>query len=229
MLKPAAAPFMRYADSVEQFIHVNEAHKSGALEYVYRGLDKLGTAAWTINRRVFETMGAVWNDGRAMAGIPVRDPHINIVDPAAEEALSSEDTESSLDPKGRFSQRQALRALLSARRSAYGQRCSVNYQLEIARAVSRSDSTFARRSSHACSLSAKHSTSLTTSTSEAAPIRSLATSTTLGTISPGACLPLRTVDRWGDPASSGSKYMSRTRQATTKRAWTSARLLRTTI
>jgi DNA-directed RNA polymerase len=150
------APLMRTRDSPEQALHLLEAHRFHGLENVYKALDKLGNTPWNINRPVFDTMSTVWNQGIQLAGIPIRDPHLNLkpdqieklffsspssTNPASDDEhhdqLENQSSSSQLEnPRSEGEKKEIYRSLLASRRSAYGQRCSVNYQLEIARAVS---------------------------------------------------------------------------------------------
>ncbi|KAA1068694.1 DNA-directed RNA polymerase [Puccinia graminis f. sp. tritici] len=152
------APLMRTRDSPEQALHLLEAHRFHGLENVYKALDKLGNTPWNINRPVFDTMSTVWNQGIQLAGIPIRDPHLNLkpdqieklffsspppssTTPASDdehldqlENQSSSSSSQLENPRSEGEKKEIYRSLLASRRSAYGQRCSVNYQLEIARA-----------------------------------------------------------------------------------------------
>ncbi|OAV95208.1 hypothetical protein, variant [Puccinia triticina 1-1 BBBD Race 1] len=136
------APLMRTRDSPEQALHLLEAHRYNGLEPVYKALDKLGQTPWKINRPIFDVMSAVWNQGIELAGIPIRDPHLNLKPEQIEKLFFSASAPSADDdqdpqlenPRSEGEKKEIYRSLLASRRSAYGQRCSVNYQLEIARA-----------------------------------------------------------------------------------------------
>ncbi|KAH9461338.1 hypothetical protein Pst134EA_017647 [Puccinia striiformis f. sp. tritici] len=147
------APLMRTRDSPEQALHLLEAHKhNNGLEDIYKALDKLGQTSWRINRPIFDVMSSVWNSGIELAGIPIRDPHLNLKPDHIEKLFfsnkpsieddhphdsndsSSSSSSTSDNPRSEGEKREIYRSLLASRRSAYGQRCSVNYQLEIARA-----------------------------------------------------------------------------------------------
>ncbi|PLW04732.1 hypothetical protein PCASD_26132 [Puccinia coronata f. sp. avenae] len=152
------APLMRTRDSPEQALHLLEAHRYNGLESVYKALDKLGQTPWNINRPIFDTMSRVWNAGVELAGIPIRDPHLNLKPEHIEKLFFSTPSSSVThhhdnhnsdpllnlepdlepshleNPRSEGEKKEIYRSLLASRRSAYGQRCSVNYQLEIARA-----------------------------------------------------------------------------------------------
>ncbi|KAI9614973.1 hypothetical protein KEM48_005886 [Puccinia striiformis f. sp. tritici PST-130] len=134
-------------------LHLLEAHKhNNGLEDIYKALDKLGQTSWRINRPIFDVMSSVWNSGIELAGIPIRDPHLNLKPDHIEKLFfsnkpsieddhphdsndsSSSSSSTSDNPRSEGEKREIYRSLLASRRSAYGQRCSVNYQLEIARA-----------------------------------------------------------------------------------------------
>lgn len=139
------APLMRTRDSPEQSLHLLEAHRYNGLESVYKALDKLGQTAWKINRPIFDTMSRVWNAGIELAGIPIRDPHLNLQPEQIEKLFFNTppinpdphhlEPSQIENPRSEGEKKEIYRSLLASRRSAYGQRCSVNYQLEIARAV----------------------------------------------------------------------------------------------
>jgi DNA-directed RNA polymerase len=57
------ASAMRYKDSHEQKIYMQEASNSGNLELVYSGLDVLGATPWRVNRAIFDVVLEVWNSG----------------------------------------------------------------------------------------------------------------------------------------------------------------------
>ncbi|MBW0481557.1 hypothetical protein O181_021272 [Austropuccinia psidii MF-1] len=133
------APLMRTKDSPEQNLHVMEAHRHNGLEPIYKALDKLGQTAWAINRPIFDIMATVWNSGQELAGIPIRDPHVNLTFEGIDGPQGLVDGELNHEneqenPRSEGQRREIYRSLLASRRSAYGQRCSVNYQLEIAKA-----------------------------------------------------------------------------------------------
>lgn len=119
---------MRYKDSVEQQIYLKEASKNGQFELVYAGLDVLGSTPWRINRKVFDVVIEVWNSGERMGKLP----------PATYDKPEPElpESEGLSDMRARTVFLQRQKAYNQARANNHSDRCSVNYRLEIARAVS---------------------------------------------------------------------------------------------
>jgi DNA-directed RNA polymerase len=118
---------MRFKDSQEQQQYLKHASSRGNVELVYAGLDVLGSTPWQINRKIFDVVLEVWNAGYRLGKLP----------PAAyEEPEPEKTTEMETDQKARsvFIQRQ--RQWLVNKANNHSDRCSVNYKIEIARAVS---------------------------------------------------------------------------------------------
>lgn len=118
---------MRYKDSVEQQVYVKEASKNGQFELVYAGLDVLGSTPWKINRKVFDVVIQVWNSGERLGKLP----------PASYDQPEPEIPENSIDMKVRSVYLQRQKGYNQAKANNHSDRCSVNYRLEIARAVSK--------------------------------------------------------------------------------------------
>lgn len=158
---------MRFKDSQEQQQYLKHASSRGNVELVYAGLDALGSTPWQINRKIFDVVLEVWNAGYRLGKLP----------PAVYEEPEPEKTpEIETDQKARslFIQRQ--RQWLVNKANNHSDRCSVNYKIEIARAVSLLIQNFFHllpMLTILLSFWATLSISLTTSTSVAAPIRSL--------------------------------------------------------
>lgn len=118
---------MRFKDSQEQQQYLKHASSRGNVELVYAGLDVLGSTPWQINRNIFDVVLEVWNAGYRLGKLP----------PAVYEEPEPEKTpEMETDQKARsvFIQRQ--RQWLVNKANNHSDRCSVNYKIEIARAVS---------------------------------------------------------------------------------------------
>ena len=117
---------MRFKDSVEQEVYLREATNAGAAELVYAGLDVLGSTPWKINKPIFDVVIQVWNSGVRMGRLPpaVYDELEPVLDPAKEM-----DMEEKRNHIGRHKQWTQLKA------NNHSDRCSVNYKIEIARAV----------------------------------------------------------------------------------------------
>lgn len=124
---------MRFKESQEQQTYLRHASTQGSLELIYASLDVLGSTPWTINRKIFELVLQVWNSGQRWCKIP----------PAVYDLPEPDRTDNiDTDPKARmiYLQRQKMHILGKA--NNHSDRCSVNYKIEIARAVS---TYFARR------------------------------------------------------------------------------------
>jgi DNA-directed RNA polymerase len=160
---------MRFKDSQEQQQYLKHASSRGNVELVYAGLDVLGSTPWQINRKIFDVVLEVWNAGYRLGKLP----------PAVYEEPEPERTpEMETDQKARsiFISRQ--RQWLVNKANNHSDRCSVNYKIEIARAVSLLIRFFFVLTAFSMlmrspSFWATLSISPITSTSVAAPIHSL--------------------------------------------------------
>ncbi|EGS21689.1 RNA polymerase-like protein [Thermochaetoides thermophila DSM 1495] len=119
------SPLIRLKNhEIEQKIYAEAAIERGDMEQMMRGLDVLGKTAWRINRKVFDVMLTVWNEGIAFANIPALHPNIPI----------PPEPDSSDDPmKKRIWMRQ-VKAIQNEKSGMHSVRCFMNFQLEIARA-----------------------------------------------------------------------------------------------
>jgi DNA-directed RNA polymerase len=118
---------MRFKDSQEQLSYLRHASDQGHLELVYAGLDVLGSTPWQVNRKVFDVVLKVWNSGEGVSKIP---PAIyNVPEPEKPENYES-------DPKARLVHIARQKAWSHIKANNHSDRCSVNYRIEIARAVS---------------------------------------------------------------------------------------------
>ena len=117
---------MRFKDVQEQLAYVREASDKGSLELVYAALDILGSTAWKINRPVFDVVIKVWNTGERFLKIP---PVIfDIPEPVKPANYDS-------DPQAKAKYLPSLKRWAREKADAHSDRCSVNYKVEIARAV----------------------------------------------------------------------------------------------
>jgi DNA-directed RNA polymerase len=125
-VNPALGLAMRFKDSVEQEVYLREATNAGAVELVYAGLDILGSTPWKINKPIFDVVLSVWNSGVRMGKLPpaVYDEPEPVLDPAKE---------NDMEEKRNHIGRHKLWAQFKA--NNHSERCSVNYKIEIARAV----------------------------------------------------------------------------------------------
>lgn len=118
---------MRFKDSQEQLSYLRHASEQGHLELIYAGLDVLGSTPWQVNRKVFDVVLKVWNSGERVCKIP----------PAVYDAPEPEKPENyESDPKARLIHITRQRAWSHIKANNHSDRCSVNYKIEIARAVS---------------------------------------------------------------------------------------------
>nr|ASF90204.1 hypothetical protein SPAR04594 [Bartheletia paradoxa] len=116
---------MRFKDSIEQLSYLRQASEKGNIENVFTALDVLGSTPWTINRRVFDQVITVWNSGEALGELPAENPpEEDIPRPVGYDT----------DPKIKSNHLRLLKKIQADRRNNHGQRCDVNYKLEIARA-----------------------------------------------------------------------------------------------
>lgn len=123
------AEMMRFRDSPEQLQHIKKAAENRELDTVFAALDVLGSTAWSINRQVYDVISQVWNSGESLAGLPVKDPLLNIRDPPRPKDVDT-------DLAARTMYRRELKEAELFRRNQHSERCTINYKLEIARAVS---------------------------------------------------------------------------------------------
>lgn len=117
---------MRFKDSQEQKAYLRHASQAGNVELVYAGLDVLGSTPWKINRKVFDVVLEVWNSGTRLCKVPPA-----AYDEPEPEKPSNYDT----DIKVKSVHGQRLKAYQQAKANNHSDRCSVNYKIEIARAV----------------------------------------------------------------------------------------------
>ena len=119
---------MRYKESQEQQSYLKHASDQGNLELVYAGLDVLGSTPWQVNKRVFDVVLKVWNSGERMCKIP---PAVyDLPEPSKPESYES-------DPKARMVYLARQKAWSQGKANNHSDRCSVNYKVEISRAVRR--------------------------------------------------------------------------------------------
>lgn len=125
------AEIVRSRDSPEQAMYMKMASEHGHLDQIYSALDVLGSTAWQINKSVFDVVLQVWNSGEALADIPVDNAETAFPDPAMPDDVNLK------DPKVKEAYRVQLKELRNLRTKTHSQRCNLNYNLEIARAVRR--------------------------------------------------------------------------------------------
>lgn len=117
---------MRFKDSSEQELYLKEATNAGTVELVYAGLDVLGSTPWKVNKAIFDVVITVWNSGERMGKMP----------PAVFDQPAPEPPENMDDLEARSHHMIRHRAWAQNKANTHSERCSVNYKVEIARAVS---------------------------------------------------------------------------------------------
>ena len=157
---------MRFKDSREQEVYLRHASEAGRLELVFAGLDVLSSTPWKINRKVLDVVLEVWNSGERFGKIP---PAV----PDETEPQRPENLEFDNQAKSIYLERQKM--WLQNKAANHSDRCSVNYKVEIARAVCISQLLRGRIANFVRSSWVTPSTCRTTSTSAAAPTRFLPT------------------------------------------------------
>lgn len=115
---------IRSKDSPEQIAYLKAVSDANAIDTVYQGLNVLGEAAWTVNRKVFNIMSEVWNSGKDFLDIPGIQEKLELLPPPPRDADPSVHRDWKLKNK-------ELANKFSSNRST---RCDSNYKLEIARA-----------------------------------------------------------------------------------------------
>ncbi|KAI9152137.1 DNA-directed RNA polymerase [Paramyrothecium foliicola] len=110
---------------IEQKLYTTAAIKRGDMDQVFKGLDVLGKTAWKINKQTLDVMIEAWNSGDAIANLPALDPQLEI--PA--------EPDSSADPLEHRAWARAVKAIEHERSGLHSERCFMNLQLEIARAL----------------------------------------------------------------------------------------------
>lgn len=109
------------------------------MEAIFQGLDVLSSTPWVINREIFDVVLKVWNSGKEAPGIPPSST--TVVEPT-----KPDDYDTNLKAKADHLQR--IRAIISRKRNNHSERCSTNYKVEIARAVSGAEQPSLNMLSH---------------------------------------------------------------------------------
>lgn len=117
---------MRLKDTQEQLTYLRHACENKRLELLFAGLDVLGSTPWKINKDIFETVLKVWNLGKRFGKMPPAELDI----PEPEKPLNCDTDQAT---KAAYTER--FRSWQAEKANNHSIRCSVNYKLEIARAV----------------------------------------------------------------------------------------------
>lgn len=120
------ASLMRFKESVEQEKYLKSSIREGNIELVMEGLNVLGRTPWKINKDVFDVVLQVWNSGERLGKMPPA------VWDKPEPVPPPEDAD--LSARSMYIHKQKMHMQNIA--SNHSDRCSVNYKIEIARAVS---------------------------------------------------------------------------------------------
>lgn len=118
---------MRYKDSVEQQVYLKQASKDGSMELVYASLDVLGSTPWQINKDVFDIVLKVWNSGVRLGKLPPAE--YDRPEPVPPENIQT-------DLRAKSVHKLKVKLYNQSKANNHSDRCSVNYKIEIARAVS---------------------------------------------------------------------------------------------
>jgi DNA-directed RNA polymerase len=109
----------------EQKLYATAATRRGDMKKVLKGLDVLGKTAWSVNQKTLQVMVEAWNTGEAIANLPALDPQFDI----------PEEPDASADPLIRQSWARKIKQIENARSGLHSERCHMNLQLEVARAL----------------------------------------------------------------------------------------------
>ncbi|CCD26083.2 DNA-directed RNA polymerase NDAI_0G03060 [Naumovozyma dairenensis CBS 421] len=115
---------IRSKESPEQLAYLKAVSDKEAIDDVYNGLNALGKTAWTVNKRLFEIISKVWNEGIEFLDIPQIQYDMQLIPPPPRNSDPSILREWKLQNK-------EIANKISKNRSI---RCDTNYKLEIARA-----------------------------------------------------------------------------------------------
>jgi DNA-directed RNA polymerase, mitochondrial len=125
------ASAMRFKDSQEQATYLRHAASQGNCELVFAGLDVLGSTPWKINKDIFDVVLQVWNSGERLGKMPPAE--YDVLEPKMED-LVGDGGAADIKTKSVYGQR--MKGWLQGKANNHSDRCSVNYKIEIARAVS---------------------------------------------------------------------------------------------
>ena len=115
---------IRTKDSPEQIAYIEAASRSNTIDKVYDGLNVLGETSWTVNRKIFDVVSQVWNNGKPFLEIPGIQHEPEYIPRPASDA----------DPSEINTWKMKNREIANQFASNRSMRCDMNYKLEIARA-----------------------------------------------------------------------------------------------
>ncbi|KAI8809178.1 hypothetical protein BJ742DRAFT_708766 [Cladochytrium replicatum] len=117
---------VRLQGNLEHRALLNRAAEEDKLHVVLHSLDVLGATPWRVNVPVLEVVLECWNSGQEIGGIPPE--KIDEIPPPPE------DYETNMEAKRKYNFLKARR--LNDARNAFSKRCSTNYTIDIATALS---------------------------------------------------------------------------------------------
>lgn len=115
---------VRSRDSPEQLAYLKAVSESKAIDKIYDGLNVLGETGWTVNRKIFDVVSQVWNEGKEFLDIPGVNDELKLLPPPPR------DSDPSIIRQWKL-QNKEITNKYSSDKSV---RCDLNYKLEIARA-----------------------------------------------------------------------------------------------
>lgn len=119
---------MRIKDCPEQISYLKKASELNYLERVFAGLDVLGSTCWAVNKKVYEIVLKIWNSGEGKVNIPPAELKLEMPEMPPE-------AETEYLVRARWVR--TCRDITQKMRNNYSLRCSVNYRVDIAGAVSK--------------------------------------------------------------------------------------------
>ena len=118
-------PLVRTVKNDEHVEYLKAADEAGHLTTMMRALDILGATPWVINRKVFSVAVHFWNQKVAVAGLP------SDIEP--DDVPRPPDIETNVASAKKYKEECRRRQRVIS--NNFSERCSVNYKLDIARAL----------------------------------------------------------------------------------------------
>lgn len=117
---------MRTRDDPQQVQMVTHAINGGTAEAILHSLDVLSSTSWKVNRRVFDVVAHCWNEGEAIADIPASEAK-SVYNFPEKPGVDDHDV------RARSEYIRVYKETLLQQRKDHGERCKINYTLEVAR------------------------------------------------------------------------------------------------
>lgn len=118
-------PLVRTVKNDEHVEYIKAADEAGHLSTMMRALDILGATPWVINKKVYSVAAHFWNKKISIAGLPSDIEPPEVAKPADYDS----------NPEATKKYQTECRTRLRTISNNFSERCSVNYKLDIARAV----------------------------------------------------------------------------------------------